>query len=371
MICSSGESLNTEGGCSDGTWTSANMCPDSTAICGYNLNFQPYSSVIDNTAINDIRFHCCLVCKYSAGMYRSSDNSCKLCDQNCLACSGSSTHCTACGLTDTLISGTCVSLANYYEYSASFNDPNSFINDINNNGWKINGAAISPVLQQCGDFYILGPMVPNDNLTNNLILSPHYRVRIKARIYKIDQWNSEAVIVNVDGKDLNISQLQFSKNEYIFFGNLCSNSAYPEDTTTFDIEFPHYSDYLQIKISSTITGSITNWAISHIIYGEYLCNANCKTCSGSLNNECSSCYEYATLQSDGTCICDDGYYTYSSALIGSYNKNLCGVCSNGCKTCYGSSLNQCTFCFATFYFDNNQVSFISIIFFLFIYIIYD
>ena len=357
MICSSGEMLNTGGGCNDGDWTTAVSCPGSTAICGYHFNFQLYTNSGDNTAVNDIKFHCCKVCKYTAGMYRSTlANLCYICDKNCLTCYGTSTKCTSCAGSDTLTSGKCVNLNNFIEYSM-FNDSATFVNDIKTNIWKKNNANINPAIVLCGIYMTLGFFGQNDYLTGTYTsLYPHYRGRLKLRIYKIDLWNSEIVTVSVDGNALKLPQLQFTSNDNLFFGNLCNNLNYQEDTAYVDIEFPHYDTTMTIQITSNIANSLAFWSAAHITYGIYLCDSACLTCSGPLNTNCLTCYSNGYLLANGTCGCNDGYLSNIVTIINTYTQTYCAPCSTGCKTCTGNLTNQCTSCLSSYYlYNSNQV----------------
>lgn len=356
--CSSDEYLNVGGGCADGTWTDEVNCYNSTIICGYVLNFQPYSSLLDNTATNDIAFYCCLICKTTAGMFHlDSNNTCQICDQNCYSCYKNSKNCTVCGNSDSLSSGVCILLSNYMELQTSFNDSSTFANDLANKGWKLNGIYI-PSSGFCGSFNILGPFVSGDILSNSLAgIYPHYKARIKVRIFKIDYWNYEKIILSIDGIDLNIAELQFIDNSPLYFGDICGDSTYPEDQTYIDFEFIHSNSSMIISFSSNISTSIAKWGVSHISIGYYFCDSNCFTCSGPSANECLSCFANAALYTDGSCLCNDGFLATNIIISSSYTQTQCFACSAGCKTCTSNSTNGCVTCFPLFYFLNNEVKF--------------
>ena len=359
LVCSSEESLNVNGGCADGVLTTISQCPASTVICGYILNFQTYSSSLDNTAANDITFYCCLICKSFVAMYHSvSTITCQICDQNCLSCYGTSTNCTACGGSDILTSGVCNSLTNYLELEEAFNDTSTFNNDLNTAGWLKNGTSI-PQGNVCGNYYILGPFSLGDTLYNSDIsnLYPHYRMRIKARIYKIDYWNYEKIDIYIDGTKLTILDLQFKDNYPFYFGNMCENPLYPEDLSYFDIEFPHSNINTIIEFSSNISTSLPQWGISHIVYGIYICDLSCLTCSGPSSIECLSCFGNATLYFNGSCICNDGFLATNNAVSETYIQTQCLACSTGCLKCSSVATNGCITCFPLYYILNNQVYF--------------
>jgi len=371
VVCSSEESLNVVGGCADGLWTTKSQCPASTVICGYILNFQSYSSTLDNTAANDITFYCCLICKSFAAMYHMvSDNTCQICDQNCLSCYGTSTNCTDCGGSDIFASGICNSLTNYLELEQAFNNSLTFNNDLNTTVWLKNGASITQG-NVCGIYSILGPFSLGDTLSKTNIngLHPHYRMRFKARIYKIDYWNYEKIDLSIDGTTLSILDLQFKDNYPFFFGNMCENSLDPEDLSYFDIEFPHSKINPIIEFSSNISSSLPHWGISHIVYGIYICESSCLTCSGPSSVECLSCFGNATLYFNGSCICNDGFLATNITISGSYIQTHCLACSTGCKQCSSLATNGCITCFPLYYFINNQVFFVVARFLLY-YIIF-
>lgn len=359
MKCSSDEYINVGGGCADGTWTDEFICDNSTAICGYVLNFQQYSALFDNTATNDIAFYCCLICKTTAGMFHlDSNNTCQICDQNCYSCYKNSKNCTFCGSSDTLSSGVCILLSNYMELKTSFNDSSTFANDLANNGWKLN-LIDNPSSDLCGSFNLLGPFVAGDKLSNSFPegMYPHYKGRIKLRIFKIDYWNYEKIVLSIDGTDLSIPELQFMDNYPLFFGDICGDSAYPEDQKYIDYEFIHSNPSMSISFSSNISNSIAKWGVSHISIGYYLCDSSCFTCSGPSANECLSCFGNATLYTNGSCLCNDGFIASNITVSGTYLQTQCFACSTGCKTCTSNLTTGCITCFPLFYFLNNQVNF--------------
>ena len=358
MICSSGEQLNSGGGCLDGSWTSKTYCPSSTAICGFSLKYVSYIGLLgDNTAINDIKFHCCLICKSSSSMY--ADNSdysyCHFCNDNCLTCSGLSNNCTSCAGLDTLNTGSCLQMSNYAQLGALFFDevtPGAFSNDLNTGGWVASSGETS---QTCGSWKMIGKFKKGSSFTyskNNIY--PHYRVRLRARIYKIDQWFAERVIVKINGNDLNLNDLVFSSSQdALYFGNLCNDASYPEYTTTFDVEALDISTNLLIEFTSSLNQLFGFWGIAHLYWGIYKCDPTCLTCLGPDSTDCLTCYSGGVLSLTGSCSCIDTYF--ADTVNEDFPKIKCTACSLGCKTCSNVLSTSCSVCISGYFLSGTQV----------------
>lgn len=60
FICMDGSQIQATNGQSWGIWRVPASCPTSTAICGFQLNFQPSQGLTgDDTAMNGAKFACC------------------------------------------------------------------------------------------------------------------------------------------------------------------------------------------------------------------------------------------------------------------------------------------------------------------------
>jgi hypothetical protein len=80
------------------------------------------------------------------------------------------------------------------------------------------------------------------------------------------------------------------------------------------------------------------------------CHASCKTCSGSSETQCLTCYPTKVFFSNSCWdSCPDGSSDYN--LVGD---KICESCHASCKTCSGSSETQCLTCYPTKVFFSNS-----------------
>ena len=79
------------------------------------------------------------------------------------------------------------------------------------------------------------------------------------------------------------------------------------------------------------------------------CDKSCKTCSGSGNSSCLSCYSGMSLAWNGSCECSDGFYVDLSLT-----SPFCNICDPSCETCSGSGANSCLSCPSGFYFNSGN-----------------
>ncbi|EAR91908.2 transmembrane protein, putative (macronuclear) [Tetrahymena thermophila SB210] len=77
------------------------------------------------------------------------------------------------------------------------------------------------------------------------------------------------------------------------------------------------------------------------------CDVSCKTCEGTGINQCTSCFQDATLTSGFCQYCQDGFYY-------DLNQLDCFQCDKSCKTCKGGSNNDCLSCETNFNLDTNH-----------------
>ena len=77
------------------------------------------------------------------------------------------------------------------------------------------------------------------------------------------------------------------------------------------------------------------------------CSAECKSCSGPFNTQCTSCNSGFFLQPHSTTcsyLCPAGYYPDSQV-------NVCYPCSTGCAVCTGGTNSVCSQCKRGYYFQ--------------------
>ena len=293
--CNNGDNLISQG-CNKGSWTIFATCPTQTVGCGYEVNESSDVGWLDDLSLLDLNLFCCPICKTTNGFYLNNDK-CVFCDDSCFTCSGpSSNECLSCAETDQFSSSTCTASSNsarkVYDFYADTNMGTALANYATSGNSQI----------LCGDWNII-KITGNGYLQRSLAsLTPHYKARIKARIFKIDNWGGNSIQISIDSNSLLnqlLTNLQDSTDS-LFFGNICEGTGI-EDIIQIDQEFSHFASTLVYKLSGLYTFGVRNLKI--IIYK---CDYTCKSCSGAAANQCNACYDHASLSS-GSCTCDDGY----------------------------------------------------------------
>ena len=357
VTCSSGTDIDPTG-CDRGKWLSYQACPTGSAFCGFNYVFYDYTALYDNVGMENIEVKCCKICSPFSSVFQSG-TSCNFCDMSCLTCSGSLTSCTGCGRSDTLSGQKCLNDPMMMMVSEEFKGTSNttFYNEFTTKNWT---GTYSFYL--VGTWYMLGKYGYSKYVTKTLnTLVPHYKVRIKVRFYKIDNWNGESCKLSVDGTDQPIPSLAnwqgSDKFHKLYYGDINSAIGY-ENTLFIDAEFTHNVPSMTIKFYSTLTSSNSAafWGISHFGLYVFRCHPTCKTCSGgSSNTKCLTCYDFAALQ-NSLCVCNDTYYAQTTSPCTTTICTICQPCYTGCNHCTGGGATQCTSCYAGYYFYNNQVS---------------
>jgi hypothetical protein len=91
----------------------------------------------------------------------------------------------------------------------------------------------------------------------------------------------------------------------------------------------------------------------YILVGDGICescHSSCKTCSGSSETECLTCYPTKVFFFNSCwASCPDGSSDY--ILVGD---GICESCHSSCKTCSGSSETECLTCYPTKVFFSNS-----------------
>lgn len=348
--CSDGSEI-VSGGCNRGIWKAYTACPAQTAGCGYETVEMPFNPTGDNFSLMDLTLYCCPICKTNNGFYLDpSSFKCIFCDDSCFTCSDMlSTNCLSCGASDTFSNSffTCTVSSNSARKVYDFYSDTNMGTDLNLY------LRMTAIQFTCKDWSII--KITNGYIQRTLTsLTPHYKARIKLRIFKIDNWGGNSIQISIDSNVLytpSLSNLADTDNS-LYFGNICDGSGI-EDIIQLDQEFSHFSSTLIYKISGPNTFGLRNLKI--LIYK---CDYTCKSCSGSAINQCTACYDHATLSSAGSCSCDDGYLVATTSPCDDAVCTVCNACSIGCKKCTGLSANQCTSCFANYFLDGTSVIFI-------------
>ena len=97
-----------------GSYLGMTNCPAGTAICGINSLFLGNQGPeLDDSALNDIKIHCCRICAtFTSNYIEKSTKECLPCHYSCKTCFGElSTQCLSCFHTDVLANNTCIAPA--------------------------------------------------------------------------------------------------------------------------------------------------------------------------------------------------------------------------------------------------------------------
>jgi hypothetical protein len=89
-------------------WRGFVSCSHGSAICGLNIRYvDAQGALIDDSAMEDVEFYCCALCKASQAMYLSGKE-CKKCHFSCKTCSGpGENQCNSCYFNINLSKGIC------------------------------------------------------------------------------------------------------------------------------------------------------------------------------------------------------------------------------------------------------------------------
>lgn len=133
----------------------------------------------------------------------------------------------------------------------------------------------------------------------------------------------------------------YIKNNYC---EQCSSNCLECKNTAEQCVVCHDKYYLDLRYLNCVASCPDETWKSSIDLKCVVCDVSCKTCSGSSDNNCLSCPEKKYL-TEGKCVavCLDGFFSDN-------NLKKCTVCHSSCKTCLGSSLSDCSLCFSNTYF---------------------
>lgn len=215
-------------------------------------------------------------------------------------------------------------------------------------GFSITNCNTPFYTNNCGTYYILGG--PNSFGMSSTVqktysnLPSHYNARITFYFMKIDLWNNNQVILNVDS--INLAQtLTFTSTDDSTIMKICGTNTDTEAVRQYDQNFAHSSSTLTLSISTDLSNpaSVGSWGIYDLTLTINKCHQNCKTCQSNDNkNDCLTCYAGFSINTalPGECEagCPLGYYRDTGT------KN-CEACDPSCKSCFGPSTIECEMCF--------------------------
>ena len=361
MKCTNGaDYLSPGGGCSS-DWSVPVFCNKGEVFCGYQIRYDDDSPFADNIAGSDLLFMCCLICKKYDGFYLAISgltSSCAFCYAYCRTCSDAGiSKCLTCFKWDTLVGTQCSIDIGYDEVIKAFSADTFSDSDSDISKFSSDLAAIKTTTcygkSWVGGYNIFGM---NNRLTYLLQnQAPHFKVRIKAKLLKIDEWADNSFRMLFDGIMTKVANIANNPEKFgkLFFGNQCGGEG-PEDIINMDHIMNHKTNAdLNITFKSDLvkSASETSWGVRDIIIGTYKCHVSCMTCTGPKNTDCTECYPQASMVG-GLCTCNDNYFEVVVASpCMTYPCTVCQPCFPGCNKCTSNAANACLSC-STGYFKN-------------------
>jgi hypothetical protein len=146
-------------------------------------------------------------------------------------------------------------------------------------GWVTINQQTSGMFTACKDVRIFGGYRVFGNKSSAVLyleLPPHYSVRVKFTMYKIDSWDNEQFLVYGDGLEVFAKQFAITENS-----NICGVDSWKDAMDYIDVTFPHNSPNLQILITTTLNqdASDESWGIRDFFVFIEKCPAGCTLCN--------------------------------------------------------------------------------------------
>ncbi|EAS00754.2 zinc finger lsd1 subclass family protein (macronuclear) [Tetrahymena thermophila SB210] len=329
---------------------------------------------------------------------------CTDCDSSCLACNGpTNTNCTQCALPNYLLLSTNSCVQNCPD-SFYKNDQLAQCSQCDQSCFQCNGPTANSCTACTGKMYLdnqkcvancsdgkyksptsniclncnsscktCNPANPNNCLTCTLPLYFQYRDSTCQLTCQPDQYRDNATVscINCDSSCLtclgskNTDCLSctgtYLQNTQCV--NSCSDGYYankqtqrcencnrncktcfgPDQNSCISCSVPLL---FQKSTYSCVTRCDKNYYSNYSTNSCELCHPDCASCSGSLNNQCTSCSGQKYLyQNSCVASCPNGFFA---------QQNKCQQCTQGCQVCTDGSVNKCLVCMNTYYLYQGQ-----------------
>lgn len=172
-----------------------------------------------------------------------------------------------------------------------------------------------------------------------IIQRPFYQINVHFSFYRVGDWFDESLLVYVN-------QNLISNHKFYDILDVCQGvDIYSKDSQD-EIYFRLNQSLIPINITiatNFVPSSNKFWGIRNFILEKVSCNETCKSCNGSLDFQCLTCYYHADLI-DGKCVCQDGYFMQISSNQSTYPSSSCVRCDKLCLTCFDYGDNKCLTC---------------------------
>ena len=316
LVTSYFTNLTTSYTATDGTatWLGLSYCKEGFALCGYTFYYNPTAKTTNsywNYGIIDFGLMCCRICDIIQGIYFDATlKDCAFCDSKCRQCYGTSTNCTACSSSYTLIGNTCTTTIVATTISDEFYTTYTL-----DGTWSSNFATGVNLVATCGSYTMIGGypiFVSGKTLTKTVSLPTHTMLRIKFHFIKIGNFSASGStygqgLVYVDGVltftlyYANVPNAQFY-NADCGSGNLITYSWYQEKYITHSLP--------SVTVTFGFNSTTGYMGISRMTIEAQSCDVTCQTCTGTAVNQCTSCPSgsYLTISSTCSSSCASPYY---------------------------------------------------------------
>lgn len=137
---------------------------------------------------------------------------------------------------------------------------------------------------------------------NDTILQNHFKIRIRAAVIFIDDWNSNSrIAIYLDGSD--VAGANYGS---VFNIQQECNQPTPERGAPVDVEANHANPTAIITLRSSTCANTSNclWMYREAVVAIIVCHSYCISCYGTGSNNCNSCANLTAgkyLLSNNTC----------------------------------------------------------------------
>ncbi|CAK72298.1 unnamed protein product (macronuclear) [Paramecium tetraurelia] len=170
----------------------------------------------------------------------------------------------------------------------------SWIKNVDADGWSAKGSSTVIKSSTCAGVPIIGgPGNFGNNVSIQKIfdkLVPHYRIKVIAQFWKIDNWDNDNAVLSIDNQEKwkqNVAQVE--DKEYFICDKISPGGVDgTEKIINVNFETPHNYGAALVKWTSTIKKSSkqASWGIRQFQLYVAQCSSNCATCTGPSVEDC-------------------------------------------------------------------------------------
>ncbi|CAD8148553.1 unnamed protein product [Paramecium pentaurelia] len=206
----------------------------------------------------------------------------------------------------------------------------SWIKNVEADGWNVKGSSNVIKTSTCAGIPIVGgPGNFGNNVSIQKIfdkLVPHYRIKVIAQFWKIDNWDNDNAVLYIDNQEKwkqNVAQVE--DKEFFICDKITPGGVDgTEKIINVNFESPHNYGAALVKWTATTKKSSkqASWGIRQFQLYVAQCSSNCATCTGPSAEDCTACVSpYILLDpEDGNgsgCILKGDWVEFTSEFQGS------------------------------------------------------